>query len=287
MMLEKSALYVVATPIGNLSDISLRALEVLAGVSAIAAEHVQNSSHLLAKHHITAKWIRLHQHNESAAADKILSLLQTGESIALVTDAGTPAISDPGAILVQRVRESGYRIIPIPGANAAVCALSAAGISNPHFLFYGFLPTKTGLRKRTLTEIQSYPFTLIFYEAPHRILESVTDMIEVFGSNRKITIARELTKLFETIYCGTLKEALVWLQADSNQQKGEFVLLLSGAEILEKSGISESARHTLICLLEELPLKQSVKLAAEITGENKNALYELALDLKSTGEPGI
>lgn len=287
MMLEKSALYVVATPIGNLSDISLRALEVLAGVSAIAAEHVQNSSHLLAKHHIAAKWIRLHQHNESAAADKILSLLQAGESIALVTDAGTPAISDPGAILVQRVRESGYRVIPIPGANAAVCALSATGISNPHFLFYGFLPTKTGLRKRALIEIQSYPFTLIFYEAPHRILESVTDMIEVFGGNRKITIARELTKLFETIYCGTLREALVWLQADSNQQKGEFVLLLSGAEILEKSSISESARHTLACLLEELPLKQSVKLAAEITGENKNALYELALEIKSTSEPSL
>ncbi len=286
MMLEKSALYVVATPIGNLSDISLRALEVLAEVDAIAAEHVQNSAHLLAKHHITAKWIRLHQHNESAAAEKILSLLRAGERVALVTDAGTPGISDPGAILVQRVREGGCRVIPIPGANAAVCALSAAGISDPHFLFYGFLPTKSGLRKRALTGMKPYLFTLIFYEAPHRILESVTDMIEVFGENRKITIARELTKLFETIYCGTLAETLAWLQADSNQQKGEFVLLLSGAEMPEESGISEDARHTLSCLLAELPLKQSVKLAAEITGENKNALYQLALNLKSS-EPGF
>lgn len=287
MMLEKSALYVVATPIGNLSDISLRALEVLAEVDAIAAEHVQNSAHLLAMHHITAKWIRLHQHNESAAAEKILSLLQAGESIALVTDAGTPGISDPGAILVQHVREGGYRVIPIPGANAAICALSAAGINNPHFLFYGFLPTKSGLRKRALAEIKSYLFTVIFYEAPHRILECVTDMIEVFGGLRKITIARELTKLFETIFCGTLEETLAWLQADTNQQRGEFVLLLSGAEMIEKSIISDHARHTLACLLAELPLKQSVKLAAEITGENKNALYQLALDLKSTGEPGF
>lgn len=287
MMLEKSALYVVATPIGNLSDISLRALEVLAGVDAIAAEHVQNSEHLLAKHHITAKWIRLHQHNESVVAEKILSRLQAGGNIALVTDAGTPAISDPGAILVQHVREAGHRVIPVPGASAAICALSAAGINNPHFLFYGFLPTKTGLRKRALTEIKSYQFTVIFYEAPHRILECITDMIEIFDEKRKITIARELTKLFETIFCGTLGEALAWLQADINQQRGEFVLLLSGAEMLEKSDISEHARHTLSCLLAELPLKQSVKLAAEITGENKNALYQLALDLKSTGEPGF
>ena len=179
MMLEKSALYVVATPIGNLSDISLRALEVLAGVDAIAAEHVQNSEHLLAKHHITAKWIRLHQHNESVVAEKILSRLQAGGNIALVTDAGTPAISDPGAILVQHVREAGHRVIPVPGASAAICALSAAGINNPHFLFYGFAG-ETGLRKRALTEIKSYQFTVIFYEAPHRILECITDMIEIF-----------------------------------------------------------------------------------------------------------
>ena len=285
-MLEKSALYVVATPIGNLSDISLRALDVLAKAEVIAAEHVQNSKHLLAAHAITAKLIALHQHNEAAVAGKIVTLLESGKSVALITDAGTPGISDPGAIVVQRVRESGYRVVPVPGANAAICALSAAGIMNPYFLFYGFLPTKSGLRKRELTALKSHPYTLIFYEAPHRILECIADMIDIFGAQREITLARELTKLFETIHSGTLADALSWLQADTNQQKGEFVLLLSGAETPDKSEISDQARHTLTCLLVELPLKQAVKLTAEITGENKNALYQLALDLKTEGDAG-
>ena len=278
-MLEKSALYVVATPIGNLSDISLRALDVLAKVDVVAAEHIQNSRHLLTAHSITAKLISLHQHNETAVTDKILTLLKSGKSVALVTDAGTPGISDPGAILVKQAREQGYPVIPIPGANAAVCAMSAAGITNPHFLFYGFLPAKTGLRKRELTALKSQCCTLIFYEAPHRILECVADMMDTLGAQRQLTIARELTKLFETIHTGTLEETLAWLQADTNQQKGEFVLLLSGAEILDKSEISEHARRTLECLLAELPLKQAVKLATAITGENKNTLYQLALDL--------
>lgn len=285
-MLEKSALYVVATPIGNLSDISLRALELLAKVDVIAAEHVQNSKHLLAAHAITAKLIVLHQHNEAAVAGKIVTLLDSGKSVALITDAGTPGISDPGAIVVQRVREGGYRVVPVPGANAAICALSAAGMMNPHFLFYGFLPTKSGLRKRELTALKSHPYTVIFYEAPHRILECIADMIDIFGAQREITLARELTKLFETIHSGTLAGVLSWLQADTNQQKGEFVLLLSGAEIVDKSEISDEARHTLICLLAELPLKQAVKLAAAITGANKNTLYQLALDLKAGGDSG-
>ncbi len=285
-MLEKSALYVVATPIGNLSDISLRALDVLAKAEVIAAEHVQNSKHLLAAHAITAKLIALHQHNEAAVAGKIVTLLESGKSVALITDAGTPGISDPGAIVVQRVREGGYRVVPVPGANAAICALSAAGMMSPHFLFYGFLPTKSGLRKRELTALKSHPYTLIFYEAPHRILECIADMIDIFGAQREITVARELTKLFETIHTGTLETVFAWLQADTNQQKGEFVLLLSGAETPDKSEISDQARHTLTCLLVELPLKQAVKLTAEITGENKNALYQLALDLKTGGDAG-
>jgi 16S rRNA (cytidine1402-2'-O)-methyltransferase len=285
-MLEKSALYVVATPIGNLSDISLRALDILTKVDTVAAEHIQNSGRLLAAHAITARLISLHQHNETAVAGKILALLDSGKSVALVTDAGTPGISDPGAILVRRVREHGYPVVPVPGANAAICALSAAGIMNPHFLFYGFLPAKTGLRKRELAALQTQPCTLIFYEAPHRILECVTDMIDIFGSQREMTIARELTKLFETIHTGTLEEVLAWLQADANQQRGEFVLLLTGAEIPDKSEISDQARHALGCLLAELPLKQAVKLTAEITGENKNSLYQLALDLKAAGDSG-
>lgn len=282
-MLEKNALYVVATPIGNLSDISLRALDILVKVDVVAAEHIQNSKHLLAAHAITAKLISLHQHNETAVADKILALLSSGKSVAVITDAGTPGISDPGAIVVKHVRERGFRVIPVPGANAAICAMSAAGIVNPHFLFYGFLPTKSGLRKRELTALQSQQCTLIFYEAPHRIVECVTDMRDIFGPQRQLTIARELTKLFETIHVGTLAETLVWLQTDANQQKGEFVLLLAGAEIPDKSEISEQAQHTLGCLLAELPLKQAVKLAAAITGENKNMLYQLALDLKAAG----
>ncbi|PSJ16808.1 16S rRNA (cytidine(1402)-2'-O)-methyltransferase [Nitrosomonas supralitoralis] len=281
-MLGKSTLYVVATPIGNINDISLRALDILAKVDVVAAEHPQVSRHLLTTHSISTKLISLHQHNETIVANKVLALLDSGKNVALVTDAGTPGISDPGAILVQRVRAQGYAINPIPGANAAICALSASGIINPHFLFYGFLPTKTGLRKRALIELKPQLCTLIFYEAPHRILESIADMVEVFGPQRELTIARELTKLFETIHAGTLEEVFSWLQADTHQQKGEFVLLLSGAETMDKYVISEQAKHTLKCLLIELPLKQAVKLATEITGENKNSLYQLALQLKTT-----
>lgn len=280
-MLEKSALYVVATPIGNLNDISLRALSILAEVDVIAAEHIQNSRHLLMTHSISTQLIALHQHNETAIAEKILTFLAAGKTIALITDAGTPGISDPGAILVNRVREAGYRIIPIPGANAAVCALSAAGITHPHFLFYGFLPTKSGMRQRELAALKSHQFTLIFYEAPHRILECVADMVTALGETRQLIIARELTKLFETIHVCHLGEALAWLQADTNQQKGEFVLLVSGAEAMAKAEVSEQSQHVLSCLLADLPLKQAVKLATEITGENKNALYRWALSLKN------
>lgn len=280
-MLAKSALYVVATPIGNLRDISLRALDVLATVDIVAAEHIQTSRHLLATHSINTKAIALHQHNEMAVAEKIVTLLAAEKSVALITDAGTPGISDPGAILVDHVRAQGYQVIPIPGANAAVCALSVAGITNPHFMFYGFLPNKTVGRKRELTALKAQTCTLVFYEAPHRIIDCVADMMEVFGEKRQLVIARELTKLFETIHSCELGDALAWLQGDSNQQKGEFVLLLSGAEADNKEIISDDTLHTLKTLLEELPLKQAVKLAVEITGENKNKLYKQALELKN------
>lgn len=283
-MSPKSTLYVVATPIGNLRDISLRALEVLAAVDVIAAEDTRTTGHLLAHHSIAGKMLALHQHNERAAAEKIIGLLASGKSVALVTDAGTPGISDPGAIVVQRVREHGYPVVPIPGANAAVSALSAAGIAAPHFLFYGFLPAKAGARKRELEGLKLQPHTLVFYEAPHRILECVADLVVVLGGDRQITIARELTKMFETIHTCALGDALTWLQADANQQKGEFVLLVSGAEIRDETEISDQARRTLILLLADLPLKQAVKLAAEITDENKKALYALALALKEEQE---
>ncbi len=280
-MLAKSALYVVATPIGNLRDISLRALDVLATVDIVAAEHIQTSRHLLAAHSINTKAIALHQHNEVVVAEKIVALLASEKTVALVTDAGTPGISDPGAILVEHVRTQGYPVIPIPGANAAVCALSVSGITNPHFMFYGFLPNKTVARRRELTALKEQTCTLIFYEAPHRIIDCVADMVEVFGTKRQLVIARELTKLFETVHSCDLGDALAWLQGDSNQQKGEFVLLLSGAEAENKEGVSDETMHTLEALLEELPLKQAVKLAVEITGGNKNKLYKQALELKN------
>jgi 16S rRNA (cytidine1402-2'-O)-methyltransferase len=283
-MISPTTLYVVATPIGNLRDISLRALDILAAVDVIAAEDTRTTAHLLTHHSIVNKMMAVHQHNERAMAKKIVNLLAQGKSVALVTDAGTPGISDPGAILVNLVRDHGYRVVPIPGANAAVCALSAAGIAAPRFLFYGFLPASAGSRRRELEGLKSQPYTLVFYETPHRILECVDDLVQVLGGGRQLVIARELTKLFETIHICTLDNALIWLQADPNNQKGEFVLLLSGAEVQKEKGISDQAQDTLKVLLEELPLKQAVRLATNITGESKNMLYAQALMLKGDAD---
>ena len=262
---------------------SLRALDVLAHVDIIAAEHVQTSRHLLSHYSIAVKNIKLialHQHNEKIIVNKILAFLADGKSVALITDAGTPAVSDPGAILVQQAREHEFTVIPIPGANAAICALSAAGITNPHFLFYGFLPTKSGLRQRELTALASLPYTLIFYEAPHRILESLSDMATILGGHRQLTIARELTKLFETIHNCRLDEATGWISDGDHRHKGEFVLLVSGRQTQEKTEISDQSQQVLQILMAELPLKQAVKLTAEISGDNKNTLYQLALSIK-------
>ncbi len=281
-MIQESTLYVVATPIGNLRDISLRALDVLMAVDVIAAEDTRNSRKLLVHHSITKKMIALHQHNERAASKKILGLLEAGKSVAYITDVGTPGISDPGAILVNLAREK-YCVVPVPGANAALCALSAAGISTAHFLFYGFLPASKVTRRRKLEEIKLLSYILVFYEAPHRILDCIEDLTEVLGADREITIGRELTKLFETIHTCSLGDALVWLNADTNQQRGEFVLIVSGAEVPDKSRISNQAEHTLKLLLKELPLKQAVKLTSDITNENKNQLYKMALLLKEGG----
>lgn len=275
-----ATLYVVATPIGNLRDITLRALDVLAAVDAIAAEDTRTTKHLLTHYAILKTPFALHRHNESAQLAKIANLLSQGKTVALVTDAGTPTISDPGGFIVTSVREQGFKVVPIPGPNAAVCALSAAGISNPHFLFYGFLPASGGPRRRALAGLKPHPYSLVFYEAPHRILESVADMTEVLGNDRHITFARELTKLFETIHGCALGDALAWLQADIDRQKGEFVLILSGAERPKEAELSEQARHTLQLLMHELPLKQAVRLAAGISGESKNMLYSLALSLQ-------
>jgi 16S rRNA (cytidine1402-2'-O)-methyltransferase len=274
------ALYVVATPIGNLRDITLRALEVLAGADVIAAEDTRNTAHLLTHHGISAnRLIAVHQHNERGAAEKVIALLHSGQSVAFVSDAGTPAVSDPGALLVQAVRAAGLRVIPIPGASAAMAALSAAGLSDPHFLFYGFLPNKSAARCSVLQTLISHPYTLVFYEAPHRILECVTDLCAVLGGKRQIVLAREITKLFETIHACALSDVEAWLQADSNQQRGEFVVLVSGA--VPQQGLSADVLSTLSKLLDELPLKQAVQLAAKITGANRSELYQRALQIKS------
>jgi 16S rRNA (cytidine1402-2'-O)-methyltransferase len=274
------ALYVVATPIGNLSDITLRALEVLGAADTVAAEDTRNTRHLLQHHGISdARLLALHQHNERGAAEKVIAMLQQGQNVALVTDAGTPAVSDPGAVLVDTVRAAGFRVIPIPGASAAVAALSASGLCTPHFLFYGFLPNKSAARRAVLLDLIEHPYTLVFYEAPHRILECAEDLQVVYGDEREIVFAREITKLFESIHRCKLGDALAWLNSDPNNLRGEFVLLVSGAPA-QKEGLGIEVERTLATLLEELPLKQAVQLAVKITGGNKNELYQRALALK-------
>jgi len=273
------ALYVVATPIGNLRDITLRALDVLSGADVVAAEDTRNTSHLLKHHGIHARQlVAIHQHNERGAADKVVAWLQGGQSVAFVSDAGTPAVSDPGALLVQAVLAAGLRVIPIPGASAVVAALSASGLPAPHFLFYGFLPNKSAARRTALQELQSHPYTLVFYEAPHRIVECIADLHAVYGGDRQIVLAREVTKLFETIHACKLSEAQTWLESDANQQRGEFVVLISAA--IASVGLSTDTLATLTLLLAELPLKQAVQLAAKITGANRSELYQLALEMK-------
>ncbi|MEQ1556603.1 MAG: 16S rRNA (cytidine(1402)-2'-O)-methyltransferase [Gallionella sp.] len=279
----EAALYVVATPIGNLRDITLRALEILANADIVAAEDTRNTAHLLSHHAIRAKQlIAVHQHNERGAADKIIAQLQAGLSVAFVSDAGTPAVSDPGALLVQAVLAAGLRVIPIPGASAVVAALSAAGLNDAHFLFYGFLPNKSAARCSVLQSLQEHPYTLVFYEAPHRIVESVADLCAVLGGERQIVLAREITKLFETIHSCKLSEAEAWLMSDSNQQRGEFVVLISGA--VAQTGIDLETQRILKLLLAELPLKQAVQLTTQITGAARNEIYPLALQLKQDAQ---
>jgi len=274
-------LYVVATPIGNLQDISLRALDVLKSADAIAAEDTRHTSGLLNHFGISKKLIAVHEHNEHQSAEKLLVQLNAGENIALVTDAGTPGISDPGAVVVDVLRKAGIKVVPVPGASAVIAALSASGITQNGFLFHGFLPASGAARRKQLEALKTQVVTLVFYEAPHRILECVADLSLVLGAERRITFARELTKTFETFHSCELKDALAWLEADTNQQRGEFVLLVEASAQKEADAIPEDAVRILKLLLAELPLKQAVKLATDITQLKKNDLYEFALQLKN------
>jgi 16S rRNA (cytidine1402-2'-O)-methyltransferase len=269
----------VATPIGNLADITLRALEVFRSVDAVAAEDTRVTARLLGRYGIDKPLIPVHEHNERRAAGRILALLAAGRSIALACDAGTPGISDPGAHLVAAARAAGHPVTPVPGANAAVAALSVSGAAAPHFLFYGFLPERAAARRRTLAELAPLPYTLVFHEAPHRIEACIADLREVLGEARRVVIARELTKLFESVHECTLGTAGDWLAAEPARRRGEFVLLVEGAGAASGPD-ADVAPRVLRLLLDELPLRQAVDLATRITGGRRNALYQLALELK-------
>jgi len=274
-----STLYVVATPIGNIGDISLRALNVLAMVDAVACEDTRNTAQLLSRYGLSKNLIAAHQHNEREVAEKLITRLQAGERIALVSDAGTPGVSDPGARIVDAVRSTGLRVTPLPGASAAVSALSASGLLHDQFHFVGFLPSKAKQRETVLLSLFKVAGTIVLYEAPHRIIETVAALVEVFEANRTIVFARELSKLFEEIHRCTLAEASAWLAADAHRQKGEFVILLEGAPTATDADAAEAER-ILTILLTTCSVKQAATLAAQITGQKKNALYERALQLQ-------
>lgn len=275
---QRATLYVVATPIGNLRDISLRALAVLKGVDAVAAEDTRVIGRLLAHYGIATRLIAVHEHNERRAVKQVLALLDAGKTLALVCDAGTPAISDPGALLIAAVRAAGHAVSPVPGANAAIAALSASGLAARHFLFYGFLPARAAERRRELARLAALPYPLVFYEAPHRVVECAAALQDALGAARRVVIARELTKLFETVHDCTLTEAADWLRGHPDRRKGEFVLIVEGATTADEN--DDAGRRALEALLEALPLKQAVALAAKISGGRKNELYKLALALK-------
>ncbi|GGO82550.1 ribosomal RNA small subunit methyltransferase I [Marinobacterium nitratireducens] len=275
--MSEAVLYVVATPIGNLADMTPRAIEVLQSVSLIAAEDTRHSARLMAHFNIKTPMISVHDHNERQRIDKILQLLGQGDSLALISDAGTPLISDPGFVLVRAVREAGYRVLPVPGCSALVAALCVAGLPSDRFIFEGFLPAKSGSRRQVLEALACEPRTLVFYESPHRILASLEDMLICFGADRFVVLARELTKTFETVEGRPLGELLEWVRSDANQQKGEFVVLVQGAPAPGGDAFDPEALRVLDLLLEELPVKQAAALAAKITGLKKNALYQVAL----------
>jgi len=277
---RKGVLYVVATPIGNLQDISERAIATLKGVSRIAAEDTRHSARLLSHFGINTPMVALHEHNEREITPQLLDRLAAGDDLALISDAGTPLISDPGFCLVRATRAAGFRLVPVPGPAACIAALSVAGLPADHFVFEGFLPARAAARRRRLEELKRESRTLVFHESSHRIVECLSDMAEILGGDRPAVVARELTKMFETIESGALGALLDWLQADSDQQKGEFVVLVQGCPAAGDGALDESARQVLAVLVAELPLKQAASLAAKITGLSRNELYAHALALK-------
>jgi 16S rRNA (cytidine1402-2'-O)-methyltransferase len=280
--ISPGTLYVVATPIGNLADITDRAREVLTSVDLIAAEDTRHTAVLLQHLGISSRTQAFHEHNEREMAGGLIQRLQQGQNIALVSDAGTPLISDPGYHLVRLAHEQGIPVVPVPGASALLSALSVSGLPTHHFVFEGFLPAKPGARRQRLETLRDEVRTLVFFEAPHRIVETLEDMLTVFGGQRTAVLARELTKRHETVRQLPLEAMLKWVRDDPNQQRGESVILLEGSQLPPSS--TESAMEVLQHLLQELPLKQAVRLAASITGARKNELYKLALEGKEPPE---
>lgn len=274
-------LYIVATPIGNLDDLSSRAIAVLSRASLIAAEDTRHSGRMLQAIGVDTKMMALHDHNERDRVERVLQKLEEGGDVALISDAGTPLISDPGFVLVREARRRGLRVSPVPGPCAIVAALCAAGLPTDRFAFEGFLPSKKGARAAALERLSSEAATLVFYESPHRILDAVADIVEVMGPNREVVIARELTKTFETFYSGSASEILHTLQDDPHGSRGEFVIMIHGAQKDDADAGMEEADRLLRLLLSELPVKKAAKLVSEMTGKAKNDLYQRALTLKN------
>ena len=271
-------LYIVATPIGNREDISARAVWILRSVDRVVAEDTRHSRRLLTHLAIDRPMMSLHEHNETGAARRVIEYLLAGESLALVSDAGTPLISDPGFSLVRSCREQGIAVVPVPGPSALIAALSVSGLPTDRFRFEGFLPRRQQARLALLETLRHEMVTLIFYESSHRVLEALRDLVTVLGPARPAVLARELTKLHETVISAPLAELLERVEADENQRKGEFVLMLAGAPVEHDASLPD-VDGLLNILLEELPLKQAAALAARISGEKKNLLYQRALEL--------
>ena len=274
----RGCLYVVATPIGNLGDMTPRAIETLQSVDLIAAEDTRHSARLMSHFDIKTPLIAYHDHSDEGRTLKIVENLIGGKSVALISDAGTPLVSDPGYRLVRLARDANVQVVPIPGACALIAGLSASGLPSDRFSFEGFLPAKQVARLKTLEALAADARTLIFYEAPHRVLDALLDMKTAFGGEREVVMAREITKTFETIKGGPLSELVDWVAADANQQRGEIALLVKGAAIQDSQEMTPEQARVMKILLEDLPVKQAAAIGAQITGLKKNHLYQWALE---------
>lgn len=284
-----STLYIVPTPIGNLDDITLRALQILKQVDLIAAEDTRRTGLLLQHFAINTRMISLHDHNEQQKTDQLIPQLKQGLSIALVSDAGTPLINDPGYHLVKSCCQAGILVVPLPGPCAAITALSAAGIASDRFCYEGFLPAKRKSRQEVLQALTEESRTLIFYESPHRLLDTLADMVAIWGTERYVVLARELTKTWESIHGLPVGELLDWVKVDENRSRGEMVLVVQGYRAPQEGEvvISSEVKKTLALLQQSLPLKKAAAITAEIYGLKKNALYKYSLEQQVSADSAI